>query len=144
MIGTVGVVPKRTGGYIIPKIDINGVSHQMTIDIPMRSRILCTNCTIVNEETLITSGDISKTDLGYYIHKDLKNLVIQRYTSNMSPLTIMNAREILYADIIERVVDSVTTKIVCNLPIGTRINQVPVNQNGEITIDYKDNILIEY
>lgn len=143
MLGTVGVVPKRTGGYIIPKTIISGISHQMLIDIPQRSRILCTNCNIVNEESLIANGDISHTDLGYYIHRDLKNLVIQRYTSNMAPLTIMNAREILYADIVEKEIDSVT-KIVCNLPIGTRINRTPVNQNGEITIDYKDNILIEY
>ena len=132
MIGTIAHMNNRTGGFSIAyKMDNN-----LEIKVPNGSKILCTNCEIENESTLITNGSIIKTSNGYDIQEDLDISLIKEDTV---PLTILNGREILYAA-------GVTSgnNITFNLPKGARVNKILVINNGEFIMPIASNYLIEY
>lgn len=130
MIGLAAKVGYRTGGYITPED-----SENLKINIPSGCILLGTNITISNESTLISSGNIVKTNYGYNI---LKNTMIT-ITSTNHPITILKGREILYANNIKS-----GDNLIFNLPKGARINKIAVEQTGEITIPSSTKILIEY
>lgn len=141
MIGMVGGMINRVGGYIIPKDASYENINQKTMDLFANCKILCTNCYLVNEESLIDNGFVRKTETGYDILKDVNEISIARYIDNMVPLTITNGREFYYIDSVH---DETASTITCNLPRGARINGVAVSVSGEISVPYKNNILIEY
>ena len=139
MIGTVGKLGLRTGGYIIPSIVDNTDSEECSLSLPVGSKILCSNCQIQNEESLISDGSLIKTSIGYDIKSSL-DLTIIREKANKAPLTILHGREILYSDY----VTNSDGELVFNLPKGARINKTLVSETGEFIISTIDKILIEY
>lgn len=132
MLGTVGQMETRTGGFsIVYKID-----NKLSVKVPAGSKILCTECEIENESTLISDGSILKTDLGYNVQKK-SELVITK--ANTVPLTILHGREIFYIDGAES-----GTSIKFNLPKGARVNQTIVTTTGEFAVATSNKYLIEY
>ena len=132
MVGTVAQMNNRTGGFSIAyKVDNN-----LGIKVPSGSKILCTNCEIENEATLISNGSIIKTTIGYDIQEDLEISITKEDTI---PLTILHGREILYAD---KAVSG--SNIIFNLPKGARVNQILVANTGEFIMPAASNYLIEY
>ena len=132
MIGTIAHMNNRTGGFSIAyKMDNN-----LEIKVPNGSKILCTNCEIENEATLISNGSIIKTTIGYDIQEDLEISITKEDTI---PLTILHGREILYAD---KAVSG--SNIIFNLPKGARVNQILVANTGEFIMPAASNYLIEY
>lgn len=131
MIGKVGIT-NRIGGYCIASYQDGG---KMQLRLPKGAVILCTNCEIENEASLITNGDISKFDKGYNVLNTL-NIFILSYDS----LTVLHGRELLFASYKDNGDETITF----NLPKGARINRVLVENTGEITIPVSTNYLIEY
>lgn len=98
MLGFVSEVSFRSGGYITPSISIESNNTIITCNLPVNSRIMCSNCSLENESTLISNGDVLKTTNGYFIKNNVQNLKILRPLENISPLSILKGREILYCD----------------------------------------------
>lgn len=138
MIGTTNL-PLRTGGYIIPVETTDSTNRMIMVNVPSGARIMCMNCSLDNESTLISNGSISKVSNGYFIRNKIDSLKILRPLSNMSPLTIIRGNEILYCDSV--VTDS---GVKFNVPKGFRINGTMCTINGENIVPEKNNYLIEY
>lgn len=132
-------LPLRTGGYIVPLETTDSNNKMITVNVPSGARIMCMNCSLENESTLISKGNISKVSNGYFMRNKIDGLKISRPLSNMSPLTIIRGNEILYCD-------SVVTNsgVKFNVPKGFRINGTMCTINGENTVPEKNNYLIEY
>ena len=132
MLGTVGQVSNINDGFLIPQRDSSG----LTFKFPAGSKILCTNCQIDDESTLIANGDIVKTTLGY----DIKNEIEARITKGSSvPLTVLHYRQIVYA---EKVTSG--TNMLFILPKGARVNNTLVENTGEFSVPTSSTYLIEY
>ena len=140
MVGIVGNMSNRKGGIIIPSVvpSTDSTIEKMNFAITPGCKILCTNCTIEDESTLISNASIIKTTEGYHFNRNI-NVVVSRTVANKVPLTIIRGREILYADSVIR-----GTNSVFNLPKGARINGTIVNETGEFSIATPSNIIIEY
>lgn len=97
MLGLTSILQKE-GGYMIP-VDLSDSANSiLTFQVPAGSRIMCSNCTIENMSTLLSEGKLTKTNTGYFIEVAMNNLKITRSKENMSPLTILKRRELLYTD----------------------------------------------
>ena len=134
MLGTVGNVSNtnRKGGFsIVQKID-----NRLSFKVLSGSKILCTDCEVDNETSLISDGSIEKTTEGYNILKDLEISVIK---PNTTPLTILRGREIVFVD---GVISG--SNMIFNLPKGARVNQTVVGNSGEFSIAASTKYLIEY
>lgn len=132
MIGTVGFMTNRIGGYsVIEKTDNNILSK-----LPAGSKILCTNCQLDQEDTLIANGNVLKTLTGYDILKDTDITIIK---DSSVPLTILHGREFLYIENVKS-----DSNEIFNLPKGTRVNGILVENNGEFSITSSATYLIEY
>lgn len=132
MLGTVGFVRNLKGVYLMA----NKVNNVTEIRVPSASRILCTNCTISNESTLISNGTILKTEYGYNILKDVDLSITKE---NTIPLTVVLGRDLIYID------GAISgSDIIFNLPRGARLNQIKVESTGEIAIASTDTYFIEY
>lgn len=132
MVGTIGQIPHRIGGYAI----VNKTDTGLEISLLAGSKILCTNCTATNESTLIANGSIIKVSTGYDILKDM-TITVQK--DDTIPLTVLYGREILY-------VNGVTSgsNFIAYLPKGSRINKTLVENTGEFTVPASTQYLIEY
>lgn len=74
MRGIIAEMPFRTGGFMIPIVTNDDSSNViLELDAPSQSTVLCTSCTIDNETSLISNGDIAKTSEGYFIKNEIKN-----------------------------------------------------------------------
>ena len=132
MVGVIGKMSNRVGGFsITQKIDNN-----IKAKIPAGSKILCLNCTLENEETLIAARSVIKTALGFDV---LTNLDLSITRTTTSPITILRGREIFHS---EGVVSGTNTKFI--LPKGARVNQTLVPNTGEFSIPSNTKYLIEY
>lgn len=132
-------MPHRIGGYIIPTVSYDNENIVITLNIPSNSRIMCNNCTLENENILISNGYIEKVMNGYIIKNNISKLKIIRTISDKSPLSILKGREILYCDNKET-----GDNIIFNLPKGFRVNKVICENNGENTFPISNNYIIEY
>lgn len=133
MVGIVGQVSNSVGGYLTSNKTDTGLEFN---NIPSGSKILCTSCELDNESTLISEGNVIKTDYGYNIEKDSTVTIIKEDTV---PLTILCGRELLY---VEKVVSGTDT--IFNLPKGSRVNKAIVSSTGEFTTVSSNKYLIEY
>ena len=138
MLGTSNL-SLRTGGYIIPIETINSTNKIITVNIPAGSRIMCTNCTLENQSTLVSNGSVLATANGFFIKNKIDSLKILRPVSNLAPLSIIKGHEILYCD-------HVTTDsgMKFNVPKGFRINGIICQNTGENIVPAKNNYLIEF
>lgn len=132
MVGTIGQIPHRIGGYAI----VNKLDTGLEINLLAGAKILCTNCSIENEATLISNGDIVKVSTGYDILKDLTIVVTKATTV---PLSVLYGRELLYVE-----GASSGSNMIFNLPKGSRVNKTLVETTGEFTIAASAQYLIEY
>lgn len=138
MIG-ISNLPLRRGGYIIPIETQDSTNKIITVNVPDGCRIMCTNCTLENQSTLVSNGSVLATTDGFFIKKSINNLKIIRTISNLSPLSIIKGHEILYCD---HVITDSGMKF--NVPKGFRINGTICQNTGEITVPEKNNYLIEF
>lgn len=135
MIGNVGQPNNHMGRFIIPeKLTVDNVSH-LKVKLKSGDKILCNDCELENESTLIDTSVI-KTTHGYDILVDTDINILR---SSESALTIMHGREIIYADSVK---DNDTMTF--NLPKGARINKILVENTGEVSIPVDGKALIEY
>ena len=137
MLGLTSILQKA-GGYIIPVDSSDSVNSILTFEVPAGSRIMCSNCTIENEASLISEGKLTKVENGYFVESHISNLKITRSISDKSPLTILKPREILYVDYIKT-----DDGALFNLPLGARVNGNICSVTGENIIPEKSNYLIE-
>lgn len=138
MLGTSNL-PLRTGGYIIPVETTNSTNKIIEVNVPSGCRIMCTNCTLENQSTLISNGSVVQTTNGFFIKTNINNLKILRPVSNITPLTILKGNEILYCNY-----TVANSEAKFNLPKGFRINKTMCQNTGENTVPEKNNYIIEY
>ena len=132
MVGIVGQMCNRIGGFSIT----NKIDNKLSVKVPKGSKILCLDCTLENEATLISNGTVIKTSIGFDVINQ-SNLTIIK--SDESPLTILRGRELFY---VEEVTTENNTKFI--LPKGSRVNQTLVPDTGEFTITSSSKYLVEY
>ena len=132
MVGTIGQIPHRIGGYAL----VNKTDSGLEVSLLAGSKILCTNCTITNESSLIANGSILKVSTGYDILKD-SDIVVTKATN--VPLSVLYGRELLYVE-----VAASGNNALFNLPKGARVNKTLVDSTGEFSIPASGQYLIEY
>ena len=133
MVGVIGNMCNRIGGFsITQKID-----NTLKVKVPAGSKVLCLNCTLGNEETLIAARSVIKTSLGFDVVTGLDLTITKEATS---PITILRGRELFYCE--GEAVDASNTKFI--LPKGARVNKTVVPVSGEFTIATNGKYLIEY
>ena len=129
----------RVGGFIIPVVSTESGNKVITVNIPANSRIMCSNCSLENESTLISNGNVAKVTNGYVIKNDIEKLKILRSVTNTPALSILKGQEVLYCES-----QLTSSGDIFDLPKGFRVNGTICEVNGENTIPSKDHYLIEF